>query len=329
MVPINSLNARMWSKLGSRGTFGVAMHELGRSSENLMLITADLAVLTGLTRFMEHYPDKFVNVGIAEQNMIGVAAGMAKEGRNVFVTTYATFVTMRSFEQVRLNLAYMGLNVTLVGSGSGLVMGMSGNSHYGIEDISLMRAIPGMVVLSPADGAEIIKCVSAAAAYEGPVYIRLTGGMNNPIVYTEDYNFEIGKAVTLKEGNDITIFATGTMVYESLIAAKILEEHSISASVINFHTIKPLDTSVIDQACRSSKLIVTVEEHGIIGGLGGAIAEYKSTLPQSPSQLFIGLPDKFGKMGDYKFLLEKYGLTGEQISEKIINTLKHNLLSSR
>ncbi|MED1873014.1 transketolase family protein [Brevibacillus borstelensis] len=321
MIAINPINARIWSKLGSRGTFGVAMNELGRTYDKLKLLTADLGVLTGLTRFMETYPDKFLNVGIAEQNMIGVAAGLAHEGHNVFVTTYATFVTMRSFEQVRLNIAYMGLNVKLVGSGSGLVMGMSGNSHYGIEDIALMRAVPGMVVLSPADGAEIVKSVKAAADYNGPVYIRLTGGMNNPIVYTEDYSFEIGKSVTLKEGTDLTIFATGTMVHESLLAAKLLEEHSISASVINMHTIKPLDTEAIEKACRSSKLIVTVEEHGIIGGLGSAVAEYKSTLAQSPKQLFIGLPDHFGKMGEYKFLLEKYGLTGPQISQQILQAL--------
>ncbi|MGI2296578.1 transketolase family protein [Paenibacillus sp. GXUN7292] len=321
MLTINPVNAKVWSKLGSRGTFGMIIHQLGRSDENIRLITADLGILTGLSRFMDSFPDRFVNVGIAEQNMIGVAAGMAAEGHNVFVTTYATFVTMRSYEQVRLNLAYMNLNVTIVGSGSGLVMGLSGNSHYGIEDISLMRSIPGMVVLSPADGAEIAKCLYAAADYQGPVYIRLTGDMNNHIVYSEDYNFEIGKAHILREGTDITIFATGTMVYESLIAAGILEQHSISAAVVNMHTIKPLDTLAIDRACQTSKLIVTVEEHSVIGGLGGAVAEYKSTLLQSPQQLFIGLPDTFGKMGDYEFLLKKYGLKGKQIANTIIQTM--------
>lgn len=316
---INAGNARVWSKLGSRGTFALAVTELAKTMDNLKLLTADLGVLTGLTRFMETYPEKFLNTGIAEQNMIGIAAGMAHEGYNVFCTTYATFVTMRSFEQVRLNLAYMNLNVTLVGSGSGLVMGMSGNSHYGIEDLALMRSIPGMVVLSPADGAEIVKSVQAAAAYEGPVYIRLTGGMNNPIVYKEEYEFEIGKSVTLREGTDITIFATGTMVYESLRAAELLEqEHSISAAVVNMHTIKPLDTAAIEAACRSSKMIVTVEEHGKIGGLGSAVAEHKSTLSHSPKQLFIGLPDTFGKMADYKYLLDKYGLTSTKIAESIV-----------
>ncbi|WP_172257016.1 transketolase family protein [Saccharibacillus deserti] len=322
MLEINAVNSRIWSKLGSRGSFGVAMHDLGKSVEEIILVTADLGVLTGLTRFMDSYPNKFINTGIAEQNMIGIAAGMAKEGHNVFATTYATFITMRSYEQVRLNLAYMNLNVTLVGSGSGLVMGLSGNSHYGIEDIALMRSLPGMVVLSPADGAEVIKSVYAAAAHPGPVYIRLTGGMNNPIVYTEEYDFQIGKSVKLKEGDDVTLFATGTMVHESLMAAQLLQEQGIEAAVVNMHTIKPLDRAAIEQACLSSKLIVTVEEHGVIGGLGSAVAEYKSTLASSPPQLLIGLPDYFGKMGEYAYLLEKYGLTGKKIAETVINKFK-------
>lgn len=318
---INATNARIWSKLGSRGTFGVAMLEFGDKIENLMVLTADLSTTSGLDRFKKAYPDKFLNVGIAEQNLIGIASGMAKEGKNVFVTTFSNFAAMRSYEQIRLGLGYMGLNVKVVGLASGMALGMFGNTHYGIEDMALMRAIPGLTVLSPADGVEIVKTVMAAAKHQGPVYIRLTGAMNNPVVYMEDYDFVIGKAVTLKDGGDITIIATGTMVYEALVAAKILEEQSISATVVNMHTIKPLDTSVIDKACASSRLIVTVEEHGVIGGLGGAVAEYKSGIEKAPKQLFIGLPDSFGKAGDYKYLLNKYGLKGEQIAQKIKNEL--------
>lgn len=321
MIAINATNARIWSKLGSRGTFGVAMLEFGNKIENLMVLTADLSTTSGLDRFKKAYPDKFLNVGIAEQNLIGIASGMAKEGKNVFVTTFSNFAAMRSYEQIRLGLGYMGLNVKVVGLASGMALGMFGNTHYGIEDMALMRAVPGLTVLSPADGVEIVKTVMAAAKYQGPVYIRLTGVMNNPVVYMEDYDFVIGRAVTLKDGGDITIIATGTMVYEALVAAKILEEQSISATVVNMHTIKPLDTSVIDKACASSKLIVTVEEHGVIGGLGGAVAEYKSGIEKAPKQLFIGLPDSFGKAGDYKYLLNKYGLKGEQIAQKIKNEL--------
>lgn len=323
MLKINSANARIWSKLGSRGTMGLAMLEHGHR-ENLMVLTADLAKTSGLERFKIAYPEKFLNMGIAEQNMLGFAGGMAKEGHSVFVTTFANFATMRSYEQMRLNLGYMGLNVKVIGIGSGLAMAMFGNTHYGIEDIALMRAIPNLTVVSPADGVEIVKTINAAAEYDGPMYIRLTGVTNNPIVYKDDYDFQIGKAITLKEGSDITIVATGTMVHPSLEAAEILEQLGISSTVVNMHTIKPLDTSVIEKACKTSKLIVTVEEHSVVGGLGGAVAEFKATLPQAPRQLFIGLPDKFGKSGDYKYMLNKYGLTGEKIAIQIKEAMKLN-----
>jgi len=317
MLEITSSNARQWSRLGSRGVLGQAILALAETKQNLMVLSADLGNSSGLDRFKNAYPDKFLNVGIAEQNMIGVAAGLAKEGFVVFATSFAPFISMRCCEQIRMSLGYMTLNVKAVAIGSGLAMAYLGNSHYGIEDASIMRSIPNLTVVSPADCAEIIKTVFAAAEYEGPMYIRLTGAGNNPIVYKEDYNFKIGKAITLREGSDITIIANGTMVYESLEAAKLLELQGLSATVVNMHTIKPLDTSVIDKAVASSKLLVTVEEHSVVGGLGGAIAEYKTALRNAPPQLIIGLPDKFGKAGDYKYLLEKYGLTGEHIAQKI------------
>ncbi|HEY4787225.1 MAG TPA: transketolase C-terminal domain-containing protein [Bacteroidales bacterium] len=323
MLTFNSLNFRTWSKLGQRGAFfGLAIFEIVEQYNNTLVLTADLGYLSGLERFMNKYPDKFINTGIAEQNMVGISAGLAQEGHIVFATTYATFVSMRSCEQIRHYLGYMQSNVKIVGTGAGLVMGYSGNTHYTIEDFSIMRAIPNIVVISPADATESVKAALAAAEYDGPVYIRLSGALNIPMVYTEDYHFQIGKAVTLRKGQDITIFATGTMVYEALTAAKILEDSSISATVVNMHTIKPLDTSVIDTACASSKLIVTVEEHGIIGGLGGAVAEYKAGIDNAPKQLFIGLPDKFGKAGEYKYLLDKFGLTGQHIAEKIKSVYK-------
>lgn len=319
---IEKFKPRVLSLLGHRGVFAVAMIELAEQYKNLAVITADLGSLSGLEKFKNVFPDKFYNVGIAEQNMIGIASGMAKEGRLVFATTYANFITMRSYEQIRMNLGYMGFNVKIVGTGGGLAMGMSGNSHYGIEDVALMRALPGMTIISPCDGMEIIKTLFAAAEYKGPIYIRLTGAMNSPIVHTVDYDFKIGKAITMKEGKDITIIATGTMTYVSLEAAKILETKGVSATVINMHTIKPIDTEIIDKACSESSLIVTVEEHSIVGGLGGAVAEYKSSLKNTPPQLFIGLPDKFGKVGEYGFLLEKYRLTPDKIAETILEKMK-------
>ena len=327
-MKINSLNARIFSRLGHRGSFAMALMELGENMENLMVMVADLATLTGLERFKNTYPDKFMNMGIAEQNMIGVAAGMAKDGFTVFITTYANFLSMRSYEQIRLHLGYMGFNVKVIGTGSGVAMGMSGNTHYGIEDIALMRAVPGLTVLSPADGVEIVKTIEAVSKFNAPVYVRLTGVMNNPIVYKDDYNFEIGKAITLRQGSDITIIATGSMVYEALEAAKLLDDRSISASVVNMHTVKPLDTSAIQEACESSNLIVTVEEHSVIGGLGGAVAEYKATLKESPPQIFIGLPDKFDEVGEYRYLLEKHGLTAKLIADRIESEYKRYLSCS-
>ncbi len=249
--------------------------------------------------------------------MIGMAAGLAREGFVVFATSFAPFLSMRSSEQVRMNMGYMDANVKAVALGSGVAMSFLGNSHYGIEDASIMRSIPNLTVVSPADCGEIVKTVFASAEYEGPMYIRLTGGVNNPMVYKEDYNFEIGKAITLLEGSEITIIANGTMVYESLEAAKLLMLEGLSSTVVNMHTIKPLDTSVIDKAIKSSKLIVSIEEHSVIGGLGSAIAEYKTGSRNAPPQLIMGLPDKFGVVGEHRYLLNKYGLIAKDIAERI------------
>ncbi|MBP3889426.1 MAG: transketolase [Cellulosilyticum sp.] len=310
-------NARFLSMLGHRGTFSIMMTELAEQMEHLIVMTADMGYLTGLEKFKKKYPEQFYNVGIAEQNMIGIASGLAKVGNIVFATTYANFITMRSYEQIRLNLGYMKFNVKIVGTGAGLSMGMSGNSHYGLEDVALMRAIPNMMVVSPADGIEIAKTLVAATEYEGPMYIRLSGTLNQPIIYREDYKFELGKAITLKEGRDITLIATGTMVYECLKAAEELESQEISVRVINMHTIKPLDTEIIDEALKETRLLVTVEEHSVIGGLSSAVAEYKSTKCTLVPQLKIGLPDQFGVVGEYKYLLEYYGLTARQIAQKV------------
>jgi transketolase len=322
MLEINASNARQWSRLGSRGVFGQAILALAEHQPDLLVLSADLGNSSGLDRFKKTYPEKFINVGIAEQNLVGIAAGLAKEKFNVFITSFAPFLSMRASEQIRMNMGYMNLPVKAVAIGSGVSMAFLGNSHYGIEDAAVMRSVPNITVVSPADCVEIIKCVNAAANFNGPMYIRLTGSVNNPIVYTEDYNFEIGKAITLREGKDITIISNGTMVYQSLEAAKLLDAHGISSTVVNMHTIKPLDLSVIDTAINSSKLIVTVEEHSVIGGLGSAVAEYKSSIKNSPPQLILGLPDLFGKTADYGFLLNHYGLVSDKISNNILSTLK-------
>jgi transketolase len=208
-------------------------------------------------------------------------------------------------------------NVKVVGIGSGLSMGMFGNTHYGIEDLSLMRSVPGLTVLSPADGLSVVKLINEAYNSKDPMYIRLTGVTDNPIVYDIDTKFEIGKANILKQGTDVAIVTTGSMVYESIKAASYLEKKGISSCVIDMHTIKPLDTEVIKLICNELRWLITVEEHSIVGGLGSAIAEFKSTLRSHTKQMFIGLPDRFEKAGSYKHLLLRHELTGEQIAEKI------------
>ncbi len=318
MLTYNSLNFRTWSKLGQRGAFfGLAVFEIVEQFENAMILTADLAYLSGLERFINKHPEKFLNIGIAEQNMLGVSAGLAQEGKIVFATTYATFVTMRSCEQMRHYMGYMNSNIKIVGSGAGLIMTYSGNTHYTFEDLSIMRAIPNITILSPADATESVKVALAAAKHLGPVYIRLTGGLNNPMVYKEDYNFEIGKAVTILDEGDITIFATGTMVYNSIEASKILALKGIKARVVNFHTIKPIDKDAIDDSNEKSKLLVSVEEHSKIGGLGGTIAEHLSLKGNHAPLLRLGIADEFKHAGDYNFLLGENRLLPEQIAQDI------------
>lgn len=321
MIEFSRANIRGWSLLGSCGTFGLAACELPQLDDNVVVMTADLRNFSGLKRFSNEYPDKFYNMGICEQNMIGVASGLTRLGYNSFVTTYATFTSMRCADQVRINMGYLKSPIKLVGTASGINLGIFGATHMSVEDIAVMRSIPNITVVSPADCTEIMKAMLTIVKMETPVYLRLSGAMNTPIVYREDYDFEIGKAITLNEGNDIAIIATGSMVYNSLKAAKILEENELSVKVINMHTIKPIDIVAIKKCCEA-KLIVTVEEHSKIGGLGGAVAEVLSPLINTPPHLIIGLCDEFKTACDYSIMIEKYGLSSNQIAEKIIEMYK-------
>ena len=314
---INESKINLWSKLGSRATFGQALLSVAEDNPNVLAMSADLGNSSGLKPFIRKYPSKFINVGIAEQNLIGVAAGLAKEGFVPYVTSFAPFLSMRASEQIRMELGYMQFNVKVVALGSGLAMGFLGNSHYGLEDVSVMRAIPGLTVVSPADCTEIVKVVQAAAHHKGPMYIRLTGGVNNPIVYKNDYKYEIGKAIKLKDGDDIAIVCSGTMVHQSLQAAAELAESNIHAEVINMHTIKPLDTAKLEALVASGKPLVSVEEHTIVGGLGSAIAEFLTTLKKHVPHKIIGLEDKFGKTAQYEHLLKLHGLNSSGIANSV------------
>lgn len=318
MIQYTRANTRAWSMLGSSGAFGVAAMELPEVDGSVAILTADLAFFSGLDRFKAKYPERLYNVGIAEQNMLGVAAGMAKEGHVVFATTYATFASARACDQVRVNMGHMDANVKLVGLAAGMSVGQLGATHMSIEDVAIMRAIPEITILCPADCTATVSATLAAARHKGPVYLRLSGVQNNPTVYHGEVELTIGKANRLREGDDIAIIAAGTMVYNSLEAAKILaEEHQLSCSVIDMHTIKPLDEGAV-KSTLGSRLIVTIEEHGTRGGLGGAVAECLAPLRKKPPQLLLGMPDHFNHPADYPYLLEQNGLTPRQLSVSIL-----------
>lgn len=320
-MEINHATARTCSMLGQRGSlFGLAALEAAQADERFVLLTADLATLSGMDRYCRTYPSQFVNVGIAEQNMLGIAAGMAAEGYHPVVTTYATFVTMRSCEQIRHYLGYMKQKVVVVGSGAGLSQGFAGNTHYTIEDISMMRAIPHLQILSPADAASAVKLFTCALESESPVYMRLTGNLNCPIVYKEETTFDIGGSHIICEGDDIVIFACGTMVSTALKAAEMLKTNGKSVRVVDMYSIKPLDKAVIMDS-RKAQLFVTLEEHSVLGGLGAAVAEVVAEQSGMPRLLRLGIADAFDLAGDYAGLLEQNKLTPEHISRNIQNAL--------
>jgi transketolase len=266
MIAFKPATIRSWAMLGSRGTFGMALLELAQENESIVALSGDLCKSSGLDRFSTTFPNRFINAGIAEQNMVGAAAGLAASGFIPFVTSFPNFLTLRAAEQVRLNLGYMQENVKLVGLASGLATGMFGATHHGIEDLALLRSVSNITIFSPADCTATVKMTQAALAHNGPVYLRLTGGMRAPIVYKEDFELIPGKAISLREGTDIAIVATGSMVHTALVTADLLSDHGINAAVIDMHTIKPLDEASLGQHL-DKKLLVTLEEHSVIGGL--------------------------------------------------------------
>ncbi len=317
-MDIKKSNLRAWSRLGQRGSvFAILFPELAQKIDNLKLLTADLSLLSGMERYTREFPDKFLNTGIAEQNMIGIAAGLAMEGHCVFATTYASFIAVRSLEQVRQHLAHMGCNVKVIGSSAGVTAAKSGISHWATEDIAFTRVLPNLKVFSPADALEAMKIAQYAAHTEGPMYIRLSGGLNCPIVYQEDYEWQAGKNNCLREGDDVAILATGLMVKEALDAAEILDKSMISAEVINVSSIKPLDTENLQALAEKYSTIVTVEEHNVLGGMGSAVAEFMTTLAKNPRIVRIGFRDTFLKAGSPRFVWEQAGITAEQIAKRI------------
>ena len=307
-------------KKSTRQAYGEALVKLGKENNDVVVLEADLSKSTMTAYFKKEFPERHINVGIAEADMIGAAAGFATTGKIPFASTFAMFAAGRAYDQIRNSVAYPKLNVKICPTHAGVSLGEDGGSHQAIEDVALMRVIPGMVVLSPADATETEQMVFAAAKYNGPVYIRL-GRLNIPVIYGDDYKFKIGKAHTLKDGNDVAILATGLMVYEALEAAKLLEAKGIKARVINVSTIKPLDEETILKAAKECKFIVTSEEHSVIGGLGGAVSEFLSE--NYPVKVVKhGVYDEFGQSADGDTMLNNYKLRAKDIAEIVLKNNK-------
>ena len=307
-------------KCATRDAYGKALADLGDKRDDVIVLDADLAKATKTAVFKKAHPEKFIDCGIAESNMMSVAAGLSTIGYTVFASSFAMFSAGRAFEQVRNSIAYPKLNVKIGATHAGISVGEDGASHQCCEDIALMRSIPNMVIINPADDVETFQAVNAAAEIEGPVYMRF-GRLAVPRINSEDYQFELGKGVTLKDGKDVTIVATGLMVNEALIAADMLKADGIDARVINIHTIKPIDKDILVKAAKETGAIVTAEEHSIIGGLGGAVCEVLSEICPVPV-LRLGVNDTFGRSGPAVELLKLYGLDAKHIAEKARQAVK-------
>jgi transketolase len=302
-------------KVATRDAYGDALVSLGKKRNDVVVLDADLSGSTKTSKFAKEFPDRFFNIGIAEQDMMGTAAGLAVGGKLPFVSTFAVFATGRAWEQVRQSICYPNLNVKIVASHAGITVGEDGGSHQSVEDVAVMRVIPNMTVIVPADGTETMQAIEAAAEHKGPCYVRV-GRNKVPTIFGQDYKFKIGKAHVFNEGHDAAIIATGIMVAEALKARDLLKAEGIDAGVINMSTIKPIDADSVIAAANRCGALVTAEEHSIIGGLGGAVAEVLSEYAPVPL-VRVGVKDAFGTSGDQEGLLKHYGVSAEHIASSV------------
>tara|TARA_Y100000816_G_C26059456_1_gene556193 strand:- start:176 stop:1141 length:966 start_codon:yes stop_codon:yes gene_type:complete len=318
----NSTDTKQWSRMGPRAMFGRFMLDIAKKNKKLIILSADLGRSSGLARFKIEFPNQYISIGISEQNLVGVASGLADEGYKVFVTSFAPFLSMRASEQIRMNLGYMKHNVNLVALGSGLSMGFLGNSHFGLEDIAIMRTIPNLNITCPADCSELGKVLNDYAFNDrGPSYIRLTGVPGSVNVYEKNYKYRFGKNITLSKGSDVLILSHGSILGQIKLSLNILKKSKISAELVNIVSLKPIDESIIKLLTKYKK-IITFEEHTSVGGLGSIIAE-KILKYKINSQLYsFSLPDKFGPTAKYDHLLKYHGLDASGITKKIINLFK-------
>ena len=314
----------MTQKVATRDAYGDALANLGKKRDDVVALDADLSGSTKTAKFAKAFPDRFFNIGIAEQDMMGTAAGLALGGKLPFASTFAVFATGRAWEQIRQSICYPNLNVKIVASHAGITVGEDGGSHQSVEDIALMRVLPNMTVIVPADGVETTQAIEAVAEYKGPCYVRV-GRNKVPTLFGPEYQFRIGKAHVFNEGKDAAIIATGIMVAEALTARDLLKAEGIDAGVINMSTIKPLDTGAILAAAKRCGAIVTAEEHSIIGGLGGAVAEALAESHPVPMAR-IGVKDQFGTSGDSEGLMKHYGLAASDIVAAVKAVIKKKVV---
>ena len=320
MIEITKKNIRVWSMLGMRRILGPAIKDLVEQDRRVLFATADTGRYYAYDDLLRTYPENVVDVGIAEQNLIGASAGLQNEGFNVYAVTYATFLTARALDQIRVSLGYMGIGVKLIGEAGGMCDGNFSATHMGLEDISNVRNIPNMRVITPADGMELVKTLTALRDAEYPAYVRMTGRFPIPVIYKEDYDFRIGKAVTLREGKDIAFVSNGTLLGDVLKAADLLAEQGVDCKVVNLHTVKPLDEEALREIA-GYKLVVTAEEHLLYGGLGSALAEFYAQEPVRPRMLMLSVGTEYPRAAEYPDLLKNCGLDAESMANRIIEEI--------
>ena len=321
MIDYSPRNIMEWTRMGMRKAFGVFMKEIAKGHDDIIILAADIASSANLNDFKESFPKQFYNIGIAEQNMTGVASGLAKEGYNVFILSFAPFVSMRNYEAIRTLVGYMNLNVKIVALASGYSLGAQGNTHYCLEDISLMKTIPGLRVFSPADVVEEGKCLEYLAEYKGPAYVRLTGIDGSPAVFKADYEFRPEEPSELRDGNDVVILATGSVAAECVRASRLLKKEEIACGVYSCCQLKPFNTEFLRNKAEKSGLIVTAEEHFKTGGLGGIVCEEMCSLQEPKPVLRLGIGDEFPHAGNYTYLQTETGLTSQLIEDTILARL--------
>ena len=321
MIEITKKNIRVWSMLGMRRILGPAIKDLVEQDRRILFATADTGRYYAYDDLLRTYPENVVDVGIAEQNLIGASAGLQNEGFNVYAVTYATFLTARALDQIRVSLGYMGIGVKLIGEAGGMCDGNFSATHMGLEDISNVRNIPNIRVITPADGMELVKTLTALRDAEYPAYVRMTGRFPIPVIYKEDYDFRIGKAVTLREGKDIAFVSNGTLLGDVLKAADLLAEQGVDCKVVNLHTVKPLDEEALREIA-GYKLVVTAEEHLLYGGLGSALAEFYAQEPVRPRMLMLSVGTEYPRAAEYDDLLKNCGLDAESMANRIIEEIQ-------